>query len=573
MSATARVDQDRGKRELVDLVVVGGGAAGMTAALIAALEGLSVVLCEASQQVGGTSATSAGTLWMPGNRHGVEAGFADSTQAADRYLNTVVGPDDERGLRKAFLESARDALEDLERRTSVHFTSSGRHPDYLSEGGAAIAGRAVSAMPFDGRLLGPDFARIRPPLAEFLLLGGMMVGKADIQALVRRWQSWPDFIHSARLVLRYALDRLRYRRGTRLLMGNALVARLFQSLRAAGVDIRFGWRLQEITWGEGKVSGAWFETPDGRQYVQARRGVVLATGGVGHDAALRKRLLKTDCAIPSLACETVCGDGLQAAESVGACLEEHRPANFFWQPVSVVPGASAVPGLFPHLFLDRAKPGLIAVDASGRRFVNEAASYHHFVEGMLKAGPLGRTRTWLLCDADFVRRYGLGVIPPGSRRLEPWARRGYVQIAATLRTLADQVGISPEGLLDTVGRCNGFAGTGVDPEFGKGQAEVDRFNGDPKHLPNPCLGTITRAPFCALEIFSADAASSAGLATDADGVVLDRNGDRIAGLYACGNDAASIMRGTYPGPGITLGPAVVFAWRIGRHAARKTQPE
>ncbi|HSW19062.1 MAG TPA: FAD-dependent oxidoreductase [Ramlibacter sp.] len=554
--------------EDIDLLVVGAGAGGMTAALVAALEGLRVVVCEASDQVGGTTATSAGTLWAPGNLHGASAGHTDSIDAAARYLEALIGPDDARGLRRAFLESAPEALEYLEARSAVKFASSGKHPDYLPLDGAAVAGRAVSPLPFDGRVLGRDFARIRPPIAPFMLLGGMMVGKTDIGALVRRFSAWPDFLHSARLVTRYAADRLRYPRGTRLVMGNALVARLYHSLREAGVELRFGWRLRDVHVRGGRAVGASFDTPQGPAHVTARTGVVLATGGVGHDARLRDELAPGGAAIASLACETVRGDGLRAARGAGAQLEQHRPANFFWQPVSVVPRRTGQDELFPHLFLDRAKPGLIAVGPDGGRFVNEAASYHHFVEGMLRAQATpAREKTWIVCDAQFIRRYGLGVIPPGTRRLSRWAERGYIACAPTLRELARAVGIEEAGLLATVSRSNGFAETGLDLDFAKGETELDRFNGDSTHGPNPCLGPLLRPPFCALEIRAADAASSAGLATDSDGQVLGDDGAPLAGLYACGNDAASVMRGAYPGPGTTLGPAMVFGWRIGRHAA------
>jgi succinate dehydrogenase/fumarate reductase flavoprotein subunit len=548
----------------VDLVVVGAGAGGMTAALVAALEGQRVILAEASDQVGGTTSTSAGTLWVPGNPHGARAGHRDSVQAAATYLEALVGPDDERGRRQAFLETAGEALEYLERRSTVIFTSAGRHPDYVSAAGAAIAGRAVGPLPFDGRTLGEDFARIRPPRPEFMLLGGMMVGKADIQALIGRYGSWRNFLHSARLVARYASDRLRHRRGTRLVMGNALVARLFQSLRAAKVDIRFGWRLRDLDVRDGRVIGASFEDAAGAmRRVAARAGVVLATGGIGHEAALRRELVPGGDRIHSLAAQSVRGDGLLAARRVGAVLERHALGNLLWQPVSVVPGAASGGGLFPHLFLDRAKPGLIAVNSAGRRFVDDSISYHHFIEGLLPQG-----QAWLVCDADFVRRYGLGVIPPGARLPGPWARNGYIHCEPTLAALAQRVGIDEKGLAQTVERTNGFAATGRDLDFARGETEVGRFNGDPAHAPNPCLGPIDTPPFCALQIHAADAASSAGLATDRDGRVLDAADAPIPGLYACGNDAASIVRGSYPGPGATLGPAVVFGYRVGRHAAR-----
>jgi succinate dehydrogenase/fumarate reductase flavoprotein subunit len=267
--------------------------------------------------------------------------------------------------------------------------------------------------------------------------------------------------------------------------------------------------------------------------------------------------------VHSLAFEGDRGDGIAAARRAGARLDQH-PGNFFWQPVSVVPRPSSGTGLFPHLYLDRAKPGLIAVDAAGGRFVNEGASYHHFVAAMLQSNRA--VPAHLICDAAFVRAYGLGVIAPGTRDLRAFEHRGYITMASTLTALATKLGIDAQGLAVSVHKNNQHARAGVDPDFGKGSTEVSRFNGDPSHRPNPCLGPIATPPFCALKIWPADAASSTGLATNADGVVLDGAGAPIPGLYACGNDMASVMRGAYPGPGTTIGPAMVFGHRIGVHA-------
>lgn len=561
-----------------DLIVVGAGAAGMTAALVAALEGLHVILCESSEQVGGTTATSAGTLWLPGNHQGREAGCPDSVSDASRYLDALVGPEVGRQLRQAFLDTGDEAITWLEQRTEVRFASAGLHPDYKLLPGAATSGRALAPLAFDGRRLGTDFERIRAPIPEFMVLGGMMVGKSDILALVHRWRSWPAFVATARLVLRHAVDRLRYSRGTRLVMGNALVARLFMSLKKAGVDLRFGWRLKALVVETGRVGGATFETEKGDVHLSSRLGVVLASGGIGHDAALRRELGPAGVPFVSLVCESVRGEGITAAREAGAAVERPAHGNFLWQPVSRVPASSArTEGLFPHLFLDRAKPGLLAVDARGHRFVNEASSYHHFVEAMVThTQSTGVQGAWLVCDAAFVRRYGLGVIPPGTRNLQPWVDRDYVQRAGTLEALARLAGIDAAGLVATVQAFNDAAAAGTDPSFGRGEAPLDRFNGDPSHGPNPCLGAVRAAPFIALRVFAADAASSAGLATDGDGRVLGTDGTPLEGLYACGNDAASVMRGTYPGPGATLGPALVFGYRVGRHAAarahRSTEP-
>ena len=540
----------------------------MTAALVGALQGLDVLLCEASEQVGGTTATSAGTIWVPGNRQGVEAGFTDTSQKGQQYLDAILGSEDPRGLRAKYLQTADAAIQYLESHSEVKFVTSGRHPDYLDLPGAATSGRALSPVEFDGRRLGADFDRIRAPLADFMILGGMMVNKADIRALVRRFRSARDFFHSARLVLRYGADRLRHRRGTRLVMGNALVARLFASLRQAGVRMSFGTRLERLETEGRAVVAAVCRREGSEVRLRARYGVVLATGGIGHNTVLRAKLWPAHVPSQSLAFEGDRGEGIDAARQVGGQLDVH-PDSFFWQPVSVVAAASDRPRLFPHLYLDRAKPGVIAVNASGDRFTNEGASYHHFVEAMLRSKTSAPAiPAYLICDAHFVQAYGLGVIAPGTRDLAKYVKNGYVSVASTLDQLAATIGIDPVRLSSTIKQANQDALLGHDSAFGKGSTEVSRFNGDPEHLPNPCLATISVAPFCALSIWPADAATSTGLETDADGRVVDASGENIPGLYACGNDMASVMHGTYPGPGTTIGPAMVFGYLAALHVSR-----
>ncbi|MES1148272.1 MAG: FAD-dependent oxidoreductase, partial [Bradyrhizobium guangdongense] len=229
-----------------DLLVIGAGAGGMTAALVGALEGLNVILCEKTDMVGGTTATSAGTVWIPGNRQGRRAGTPDTVEAARTYLAAILGAHATDERLETFLKAGPIVLDYLEQKTSVQFAAPPTHPDYKNLPGAAIGGRALGAIPFDGRKLGRDFARIRPPLREFTVLGGMMVGKSDIPALLAPFRSWTNFKHVVGLLARHALDRISYRRGTRLLMGNALVARLFDGVGRAGIDVRYETGLKEI---------------------------------------------------------------------------------------------------------------------------------------------------------------------------------------------------------------------------------------------------------------------------------------------------------------------------------------
>lgn len=549
----------------VDLLVAGAGAGGMAAALVAALEGQQVAVCEKSSQIGGTSATSAGTLWIPCNTPSRKAGFEDSIEDARRYLDLLVETDERRELREAYLATGPQAIDYLEAKSEVRFTPAGRHPDYREHEGFREAGRGIVAEVFDARVLGPDFARVRPPIEEYMVLGGMMVAKPDIAPLLGRFRSPGNFVYAAKLAARYAADRLNYPRGTRLTMGNALVGRLFHSLRKRKVPILFEAPVVSLIHERGRVAGAVLRQAGLPVTVRARKGVVLATGGFGHNRALRLRLMAgpQPGQARSMAHAGNTGDGLTLARDLGAAVTGRRTGGL-WTPASVTRRRDGTQGLYPHFLLDRAKPGLIAVDAAGRRFVNEGCSYHDFVEAMFAARV---SPAWLVCTEAFVRKYGLGAIYPGTRSLERFERQGYLVRARSLEELARRIEVDAAGLEATVQRYNEHARRGEDPDFHKGSTVLNRFNGDPA-APHPCLAPIERGPFVAQAVVPADISVSTGLATDADARVLDGSGAPIPGLYACGNDMASIFMGTYPGPGTTLGPAVTFGYRAALHAAK-----
>jgi succinate dehydrogenase/fumarate reductase flavoprotein subunit len=369
------------------------------------------------------------------------------------------------------------------------------------------------------------------------------------------------FRRACALLLRQATDRLRHPRGTRLLMGNALAARLFYSLRRNGVPVWLDTALQELTLSGDRVTGAVLQSDGGTRRVAVRRAVILATGGFGGDVARLNEYVRPPLG-HAVAFAGAAGDGMRIARRAGAVIEDDHVSPAFWTPVSETGWLVGGRGAFPHLALDRSKPGLIAVNAAGRRFVDEAVSYHDFVVAMHRSHETVPTiPAWLICDRDFIGNYGLGRIPPGRRSWRRAVERGYVVEANSLDALAARIGVDAAGLGDSVARNNRFSESGEDEDFGRGATEFDRNNGDPLHAPNPCLGPIATPPFYAMAVWPSTLGSSVGLKTDADGRVLTNEGAPIPGLFAVGNDMASIMRGTYPGPGITLGPALVFAYR------------
>ncbi|PKA42287.1 FAD-binding protein [Rhizobium sullae] len=556
---------DHDAPEEVDLLVFGAGAGGMTAALKGALDGLSVLLCEKTDMVGGTTATSGGTVWIPGAVLSREAGVPDTTARAAEFLRHVEGNRGGDDLRTAFLETGPDAIAELQEKTDVQFVAASAHPDYLDGPGSAYGGRALSPLLFDGRQLGADFARVRPPRDVFMGLGGMMVGRAELGALLGPFKSLSNFRTTLGIVLPYFRDRLRHRRGTRLLMGNALVGRLLLSLRKRGVPIWFESRLVDFLQSDGRVTGAVIETGDGRRSVLARLGVVLATGGIGWNEALRKQFYPSKVAPISQSPISNRGDGISlAVERLGAALDDGGDSAGLWMPCSIRKNSDGSQSVWPHILLDRAKPGLIAVGPNGRRFVNEADSYHDFCSGMVRAG---LSEAWLIVDSRFIAKYGLGLALPGGRGAARLMRQGYLIRSVDLADLARSIGVDPEGLKVTIALNNQSAAMGRDNEFRRGDSTLNRFNGDASVAPNPCLAPIATAPFYAVKVMPVDLAGSAGLRIDADSRVLDPSGSPISGLYACGNDATSIFRGTYPGPGTTIGPAMVFAWRAATAAS------
>jgi len=559
--------------EEFDVVVLGAGAGGMTAALVAAQAGMRTLLVEKTTQVGGTTARSGGAAWIPGNHQQDALERTGDAQAARQYLDGLVGDRGGRALRDAFIEHAPEMLRFLEERTGVRFAIAPDEPDYRQDvAGASLGGRALRPEEFDGSALCVDFERVAPPLPELMVFGKIMVTRAEVARLIDFGSSTAAFGLAVRLFVRYLRDRLHFSRGTRLVLGNALVARALQSLRAAGVPIWFDARTDHLVLEGGRVTGLVIARAGVRRRVRAVRGIVLAGGGFPASAPLRRRFLPLPIPVYTAAHEGATGDTLLLAEEIGAAIVTGRD-NAFWFPSSIAERRDGTTAVFPHIVLDRAKPGLIAVNSAGRRFVDEAASYHEFVRAMYRSNAeIPSIPAMLVCDKRFLWKYGLGLVHPHTRRLGRFLEHGYLRQADTLADLAQRIDVAADGLRETVTRFNAFARSGIDEDFHKGENAFDRKHGDAAHVPNPCLGPILTTPFYAVAVYPTPLATSAGLRVNPNAQVLDRAGRPIPGLYACGGDMESPMGGEYPGPGAQIGAAMTFGYLAALHAAGFVPP-
>jgi succinate dehydrogenase/fumarate reductase flavoprotein subunit len=374
----------------------------------------------------------------------------------------------------------------------------------------------------------------------------------------------------AKRLISHLKDLALYRRGVQITSGNALAARLAKTCFDLGIPLLTSTAARQLVVEDGSVRGAQVSDDKGEFTITARRAVVMACGGFPHD---RERISRV---YPHLARggehfsptpEGNTGDGVRMAEDVGASCEIRFPNAAAWMPVSKVPMGNGKVGLFPHL-VDRYKPGIIAVNRRGKRFTNESNSYHDTGAAMIADGEGdAETAAWLICDHPTIRKYGLGYAKPAPVPISIYVRNGYLQTGKTLRELAQAAGIDGEALEETVNRYNLGARVGEDPEFGRGSTAFNRFLGDAEQKPNPNVAPITKAPYYALKVVMGDLGTFDGLTTDIVGRVLDGTFKPIPGLYAVGNDRASIMGGNYPGAGITLGPIMTFGYVTGQHLA------
>jgi 3-oxosteroid 1-dehydrogenase len=555
--------------ESCDVLVVGSGAGGLTAATVAANLQAKTVVIEKSDQFGGTSATSGGVLWIPASHLAAAAGQAGSQADALTYVREVGGADAPEPLYRAYVENADRMLAYMHGNSEVRYSAI-PYPDYQPhKPGGRMGYRNHDCTPLDGRLLGQDLPHLRQPHPSNMLFGRYPWNTADAAKMVTRRPGWIGAMW--RTLWRYHSDvgqRLRSGQSRYLTGGNALIARLKLSLDRRGVEIRRNTKLVELVRENGRVAGAVIENGGVRRKIEAKKAVVLASGGFARSETLRGKYLTGSTNTEwSAAQPNDTGDGLVAGLQLGAAT---RLMDSAWRAPAVhVPGEDRARALF----IERALPGSIIVNQAGERYMNEAVDYHLAAQAMIdndRPGA-GTSPSFVLFDARFKWRYPMGPILP---IVPVWmmskSARSILVSANSWRSLAAKLGIEESRLAATIERFNANAREGVDPEFDRGKNVYEQLYGDERVGKNPNLAPLEKPPFYGMAIYPGDIGTNGGLSTDVNASVLDTNGQPIRGLYAIGNVAACPFGRSYPGGGVTLGSAMTFGYLAARHALGAT---
>lgn len=548
----------------VDVLVVGSGAGGLLSALVAAKNNADVLIVEKDQLWGGTSATSGGGIWIPGSDQARASGFEDNLDDAFTYVRGLSKDNVPDENIRAYVNNAAPMLRWVTENTQIRYIAA-PYPDYHAEnpGGSVTGFRTHLPLEFDGKQLGADLRTQRFPSPAASLFGWLNWTFAETTELLYRTKGW--FTHLTINMAKYWLDwpfRFTSRKDRRLTLGNALTGGLRLALNERNVPLWLESPLTELVREGDRVVGAVITHKGKPMRIGVRKGVVLAAGGFDKSQQMRDAnspLYPTAQISGGVTSNT--GDSIRAGEAVGAGTMNMQSA---WAaPVFYVPGEDR--GRL--CTIERALPGCIMVNQKGERYLNEAASYH--VTGQLMAQRQlehgDASPSWMVFDYRYRHQFPMGPLYP---LIPDWAQNGAVkQIlkkARTIEELATQMGVDPAALSRTLAEFNQHAAKGEDPVFHRGQAAYDKMYGDPRNTPNPCLRPLTEAPFYAMPIYPGDIGTNGGLVTNAKAQVIDDAGQPIRGLYAVGNNAASSMGESYPGAGVTIGPAMTFGYIAAR---------
>ncbi|WP_280298103.1 3-oxosteroid 1-dehydrogenase [Nocardia neocaledoniensis] len=548
--------QDNRIPDAVDVVVVGSGAAGMTAAITAARHGLSVVVVEKASRWGGSTARSGGGVWIPGNPVLRDQAPPDDLAAARAYLRHIIGDDVAPELIDTYLDRGVEAFEYLAEHTPLAMQWVPGYSDYYPEApGGRAHGRSVEPVPFDARGLGADLATLEPDYGK--APRNFVLTQADFRQIHLGLRNPRSPLRALQIGARWIAGRARGRH--LLARGQALSAMLCQGLRAAGVPLLLETPLLELTTTGTRVTGVRVGRDGGAREITARRGVVLACGGFEHDEAMRKQYQRAPIGTDwTVGASGNTGDGIRAGQALGAATAFMDDA--WWGPSIPLPRT-------PWFCLaERNLPGSLIVNDRAERFMNESLPYVEAVHRMYGGehgrgdGPGENLPAWLIFDQRYRDRYLFAGLPPRQPLPKRWFEAGVLARADSIDALAREIGVPAAGLTATVARFNGFARTGVDEDFGRGTSAYDHYYGDPRQRPNPNLGALETGPFYAARLVPGDLGTKGGLVTDSHARVLRADGTTVAGLYAAGNVGAPVMGHTYAGPGATIGPAIVFGY-------------
>ncbi len=529
-----------------DLVVLGSGAAGMSAALTAAAAGASVGLFEKADTVGGTSATSGGVAWIPAHNR---PGTPNPPSVADalEYLGSLSNGTMDEHLAEVFAESGAETLDFIEAHTPVRFTIAEHYPDYKPElpGGRPEGGRSFNPSPFNYAELGEWGARVMAFPQDWSNVG------FDAETRKRFWgDDHEQYGASGDVDIR--------------ITGAALIGGMLKGLLDLGVEPQINARAVELILDGERVAGAVIDGPKGTFDAEARGGVVIATGGFEWDQDLVKAFLRGPMNGP-VSPPNNTGDGLRMAMRIGAALGNMGQA--WWVPVVQIPGDSfAGHQRSRSVRLERTRPRSIMVNRYGKRFANEAADYnslggplHHFDANRFEYPNIP---AWIVIDQTHLDTYGfLGVT--ADDEIPEWLNQ-----SSSLEELARRTGIDPDGLGNTVRTWNGYAADAHDPDFHRGESVYDGCWGDESKptLALKTIGPLENAPFYAVRVDIGAMGTKGGPLTDDHAEVLNVDGDPIPGLYAAGNAMAGPTGIAYGGAGGTIGPGLVWGRRAAAHA-------
>lgn len=563
---------------IVDVVVVGSGGGGMTAALTAQAAGLDALVVEKSSFFGGSTALSGGGIWVPGAPAQRREGYAPEPEGVVQYLRQITGGLVSEARIRQYVESAPKMLGFLERLSGwCEFVWKPGYADYYPElpGGSGL-GSTINVPPIDLRKLGPDEQLLLKPLA--LAPRGIWLGPKELRTFYCIRQSWAGKGVLLKLIARMVRARVLGERMAAI--GQSLAARLRLAMRERGIPLWLDSPMTELLAdADGSVTGVVVERHGETRRIGARLGVILASGGFDHDLAWRKELLPEVDQDWSFGNPAAMGDGIRAAQSLGAAVELLDEA--WWFPAIQWPD-----GRMQFMLNERMMPAQFIVNGDGKRFINEAAPYMDFGHAMIDGQRTGVTHIpcWLITDHRSWNRYVIGghlpipkipgaPVPTGRKVPAAWLESGVVKAAMTWDEMAARIGVPADQLAQTARRFNELARNGHDDDFNRGDSVYDNYYGDPT-LPNPNLYPLGDPPFYAFRIVLGDLGTSGGLSTDEYARVLRDDAAVVPGLYAVGNTAAPVMGRSYAGAGATIGPAMTFGFvaanHIAAHAANRT---